>query len=691
MRMRPGFARGGRRVLKWMALFGVVFAVGAGSASAQFSVDVLGVVDGEVNEGRTLVVVITGKLRLPAYGQPIPAPPFDMEQVQVATRVEADSSGDVSNVGSIDGVTAADANDISGGFGPRTRYFNMPRNRTETMDYTLEQRVNLPLVGDFDAEDEQFRLRFTMGGGVANVVGHDGQAITPLPTIIIRIKDNEEQTFEWETPDDAASPREGTPTTRTLKADPAPENMVWNVALSTDEAGYVPSLGATTLTSANATREITITPPDNDGNREDDTIELNAFLAGTSSLLPGIEPLEIEFPDLHTLPEAGDVEAQAYEDREGDAVGVTTTETDSVTEGGEPVHVRVTIDRGTNGYPMGEKLIVRPEPVDPAQRADYRIEPNSIEIPTGPRKQHADFVLYARPDDDVGDETLALNLVTTGEKAANGPGEVVGTFSIDVVDDTTKLIAAKPRAEAEAVVMEAMGGGPLNPGDTFTLDVNELFDWAPAAVDAAFAASVRGAAASARVSGETVTVEAKEAGDAAVTVTATGTARGSSAVGTSQTVANTASVTFDVQVVLADLAITLSGPEDANVVEGGQPARVTATANRAVTKDTTVRLSATGGDAVPGDYSVGNVVIEAGDDEGSTRLTATADDEAERSETLTLRGVFVDDESGEDGQTVNSLTFNLWDAAVPALPVAAQLLLAAFLAVGGCRRYLRRR
>ncbi len=239
--------------------------------------------------------------------------------------------------------------------------------------------------------------------------------------------------------------------------------------------------------------------------------------------------------------------------------------------------------------------------------------------------------------------------------------------------------------------MEAMGGGPLNPGDSFTLDTNDLFNWAPAAVDAAFGASVNGAAASARVSGETVTVEAKEAGDAVVTVTATGTARGSSAVSTSQTVANTASVTFDVQVVLADLAITLSGPEDVNVVEGGQPARVTATANRVVTKDTTVRLSATGGDAVPGDYSVGNVVIEAGDDEGSTLLTATADDETERSETLTLRGVFVDDESGEDGQTVNSLTFNLWDAAVPALPVVAQLLLAAFLAVGGCRRYLRRR
>ena len=38
----------------------------------------------------------------------------------------------------------------------------------------------------------------------------------------------------------------------------------------------------------------------------------------------------------------------------------------------------------------------------------------------------------------------------------------------------------------------------------------------------------------------------------------------------------------------------------------------------------------------------------------------------------------------------NSLEFNLWDAAVPALPVIAQLLLAAFLAIGGYRRYLRR-
>ena len=688
MRTGLGFASGGCRAL---ALFGVVFAVGAGSASAQITIS--GDQHTTLKEGGQLEWTITVKWRqaVGAGGR----------TVTVTPRVTAATSG-VTTVGGPDAVTQAE---ISGGAvdyrasAPSNTSIVLPvpagpTSGTAPSSGTVTRTYAVTTNADTDAEDEKFNVSFSVVSG--GLLGQDGQVVAaPADGSFVRsitIEDTQEQTFVWNPPaDDDASPKEGTPVTRTFRPYPAPWNLTWNAVLSVDESGYAPSLGATTFSLIFQSRNVSITPPDNDGNREDDTIEVRAFLAGTNDLLPGYEPLEITFADLHALPEADDVEAKAYEDREGDATGRTTTEADSVMEGGEPVHVRVTIDRGTNGYPSGEKLVVRPEPVDPAQRADYRIEPNSIEVPTGNGKRHADFVLYARPDDDVGAETLELNLVTTGEKAANGPGEVVGRFSIDVVDATTPLIAPAAQAAAEAAVMAAMGGGPLNPGDSFTLDTNDLFNWAPAAVDAAFAASVRGAAASVSTSGETVTVEAKEAGDAAVTVTATGTARGSSAVSTSQTVANTASVTFDVQVVLADLAITLSGPENANVVEGGQPARVTATANRAVTKDTTVRLSATGGDAVPGDYSVGNVVIEAGDDMGSTLLTATADDEAERSETLTLRGVFVDDESGEDGQTVNSLTFNLWDAAVPALPVAAQLLLAALLAVGGCRRYLRRR
>ena len=38
----------------------------------------------------------------------------------------------------------------------------------------------------------------------------------------------------------------------------------------------------------------------------------------------------------------------------------------------------------------------------------------------------------------------------------------------------------------------------------------------------------------------------------------------------------------------------------------------------------------------------------------------------------------------------NELSFYVWDLSVPALPVIAQLLLAALMAIGGYRRYRRR-
>ena len=41
-------------------------------------------------------------------------------------------------------------------------------------------------------------------------------------------------------------------------------------------------------------------------------------------------------------------------------------------------------------------------------------------------------------------------------------------------------------------------------------------------------------------------------------------------------------------------------------------------------------------------------------------------------------------------QVEGEVSLYIWDAAVPALPIIAQLLLAAFLAIGGYRRYLRR-
>ena len=63
--MRTGaiFARGSCRALKWMALFGVVFALGAGSAAAQITIT--GPSSNEVDEGNTAIYTVNVKGYLP--------------------------------------------------------------------------------------------------------------------------------------------------------------------------------------------------------------------------------------------------------------------------------------------------------------------------------------------------------------------------------------------------------------------------------------------------------------------------------------------------------------------------------------------------------------------------------------------------------------------------------------------------
>ena len=133
-------------------------------------------------------------------------------------------------------------------------------------------------------------------------------------------------------------------------------------------------------------------------------------------------------------------------------------------------------------------------------------------------------------------------------------------------------------------------------------------------------------------------------------------------------------------------SITLSGPEDMNLVEG-MSYEITAMANGPVTEDTMVELVQTDGTASPADYEVENITIMAGETMGSAMLMVNADEMTENAdnmaEMLTLEGRV-------GAMKTNALSFYLWDAAVPALPIIAQLLLAAFLAIGGYRRYLRR-
>ena len=150
------------------------------------------------------------------------------------------------------------------------------------------------------------------------------------------------------------------------------------------------------------------------------------------------------------------------------------------------------------------------------------------------------------------------------------------------------------------------------------------------------------------------------------------------------------SVMYDAMVAAAGITYMLSGPEgeDMNLVEGGMGAMLTVTASAAVPADTEVMIMRDRGASTASteDFMLEPmmVTIMAGEMMGTTMLTATADDTDEQMEELVLFATI-------DGMEVyGEVKLYIWDAAVPALPLIAQLLLAAFLAIGGYRRYLRR-
>ena len=138
----------------------------------------------------------------------------------------------------------------------------------------------------------------------------------------------------------------------------------------------------------------------------------------------------------------------------------------------------------------------------------------------------------------------------------------------------------------------------------------------------------------------------------------------------------------------SEITYTLAGPEDMNLVEGSEY-ELTVTAEPAVPMDTevTIMRDRANSDADADDYTVEPITIMAGETSGSTMLMVTEDnmdDSGHASpEMLTLFGMV-------GNMQTNSVSVYLWDMVVPALPVIAQLLLAAFLTIGGYRRYLRR-
>ena len=660
---------------KWTVLFGVVLGLGAGSASAQIEFDGQGT-QLEVDEGGRVTFKYRVRVHIPAAeGTANPNMTWTFTPAG-ADRTDA--------VGETDLPTPGESNaDIPAGnpFAGIT----VPAGTGTDRTLTIRGEIAVFARQDLDAEDELGWLGLTISSGIKQADNPADDIVSNPNMVLLRINDSQTPEFEWDKQSAADDLKEGpasvAPRPYNLEYKHSIEDETWSVAWDIDTAGYTVTAATLFDNSPNGRSiPVAIQPPANDGNRVDDVVTLTAFSPVTNGPLPGAEePVTMTFEDIHALPEPAAIEWKAYTDNDGKP---STTEATSITEGGPPVHVTVTVDRGDDGYPMGEALEVTPTGDSP----DYRLEGlsgGSLSIASGAGKKSATFKVYATLNDRVGAENLELDLRVTGAEAANGTEHVMAApFMLPVDNETVPLLQPKSDEEVMAAVASARaasaGADELwRPGDMFMLDKSDLFEDS----DNPFTLAARSSndeVVEVEVRGDTLTVTAMSVGDATVTVTGTAA---SSVV--TQTRSNLAVIEFDLTVDRAPVGITLSGPADMNIAEGNS-VTVTATANDPVTADTTVTLRLAGGSASPEDFSVMPIMIETGQTTGTTQLTAREDMTAEAMETLTIEGRF------GDGMMTNALTFNIWDANVPALPVIAQLLLAALLAVGAGRRLRRR-
>ena len=332
---------------------------------------------------------------------------------------------------------------------------------------------------------------------------------------------------------------------------------------------------------------------------------------------------------------------------------------------------------------------------------DYTIMPESgmIELTVEKGMTSAMTELMVTPvmdSMDEANETIKLSGWVDADGDDSDFETRVGNYAIlTIIDGDSPGSGITPKAsdEVEMVFSDAieMAGGLMVGGNMVKVDMSMLFNMANADMAVMYTASS---------SDETVLMVSTDdsmlmldpmmMGMSTVSVMAEPADGGMGASAVAAFSCSGACVSVNLEVMGA-ITFMLTGPEDMNLVEG-MSAKVMVTASSAVVADTEVSLMRDGtSTAGMDDYTVEPMMatIMAGETMAEFDVMAAEDEMAESegnmAEMLTLFLV-VDDMQMTD----QSVSFYLWDAAVPALPVIAQLLLAAFLALGGYRRYLRR-
>ena len=578
--------------------------------------------------------------------------------------------------------------------------------------YTREKSgsISLSLPHDIDAEDEGFRVEVVSGSGMGLVTDRTRSMWTTDPPVIV-IEDDETQGIVLT----LDPPRTTTATPRLFEASsykfkavakPAREDLPLQVRYNvTDLSGVSVSsrLRQYTLTAsgglipvgtgADAKDNVTLGLPANDGDREDELLQIHAEVVSfslNSGAFDEVDTSTVDFTavDVHKLPKL-----------------TVSPETGTVKEGGE-IELTLMIDRNPANTTVSstEKLEYTNEEItvmltagagSTAGATDFSVA--SVKFPERKRGLYTAEMkvkVMALVDEEIdGGEMLVLDAMLKGSETENGSegksDPAKATLTIE--DATQKLVYAKTQKEVEDAVYAAKKAAEgddmkFTPGEMMEVMGSALFSAAEGVTVSYTAMSSAPSVASASVSGGTVMVTAATEGMAEITITAHGMSPSGVKI-LDQTDPDAASIMFPVEVGLEALSIMLSGPEDMNLAEG-MSAMVTATANRAVTNDTTVMLmrDRSMSSASDDDFTADAIMIEAGEMMGSTMVMAVEDNMMEDMEELVLYGMT----EGMAGEVTGEVKLYLWDAAVPALPIIAQLLLAAFLAVGGYRRYLRR-
>ena len=275
-----------------------------------------------------------------------------------------------------------------------------------------------------------------------------------------------------------------------------------------------------------------------------------------------------------------------------------------------------------------------------------------------------------------------MAMITVTAVGIDRPGQGVSVdFNVEVMGQAS--VRAMPQATVDKVFMDAGAGSLMAGGDAVMVDMSMLYEVADGVTPTYTATSDMPDVLKAGASGTMLTLTPMSAGNAMVMVEAIDSG--------SQSIV---SVMYDATVTAAGITYMLEGSMDMHIVEGdmdhangtASSAMLTVTASAAVAADTEVMIMRDRGLSTAGDddFMVEPLVIKAGETMGSAMVTATDDGMDERMEELVLYAMV--DGMEADGD----VKLYIWDAAVPALPVIAQLLLAAFLAIGGYRRYLRR-